>query len=119
MSDGLRPGIWGQCSDSNVALVGPQDPRSGSGRGRRPAALEAREEVIGPRPPRGRVAAATLGLVEARDLLVPGRQGVRVLESRDYLDGLEQMGLRLRPLAALREHAAQVRLGRREGDRIA
>src|SRR5947209_5007260 len=72
-----------------------------------------------PRPPRGRVAAATLGLIEARDLLVPSRERVRVLESRDHLDRLEQMCLRLRPVAALREHEAQVRLGRRQGDRIA
>src|SRR3989442_7345185 len=53
------------------SALGPQDPGSGSDRGRRAAALDAREEVIGPRPPRGRVAAATLGLVQAHDVLVP------------------------------------------------
>src|SRR5881397_701726 len=106
MSDAPEPGFGRNVSVPSRSALGPQDPGSGSDRGRWPAALEPREEVIGPRAPRGRVAAATLGLVEARDLLVPGRQGVRVLESRDHLDGLEQMGLRLRPLAPLREHEA-------------
>src|SRR5436309_7656090 len=119
MSDGLRPGFRDDVPVRMWPWLEPQDPRSGSDRGRRPATLEAREQIIGPRPPRGRVAAATLGLIEARDLLVPRRERVRILESRDHLDRLEQMRFRLRPVAALREHEAQVRLGRRQGDRIA
>src|SRR5881628_3067504 len=110
MSDGLRPGFPDDVPVRMWSWLEPHDPRSGSDRGRRPAALEAREQVIRPRPPWGRVAAATLGLIEARDLLVPSRERVRILESRDHLDRLEQMRFRLRPVAALREHEAQVRL---------
>src|SRR2546422_8932516 len=119
MSDGLRPGFRDDVSVRMWSWLEPQDPRSGSDRGRRPATLEAREQIIRTRPPWGRVAAATLGLIEARDSLVPSRERVRVLESPDHLDRLEQMCLRLRPLAALREYEPQVRLGRRQGDRIA
>src|SRR5207249_10097232 len=119
MSDGLRPGFPDDVPVRMWSWLEPRDPPAGSDGGRRPAAWEAREQVIRPRPPWGRVAAATLGLIEARDLLVPSRERVRILESRDHLDRLEQMRFRLRPVAALREHEAQVRLGRRQGDRIA
>src|SRR2546430_16412271 len=103
MSDGLRPGFPDDVPVRMWSWLEPQDPRSGSDRGRRPAALEAREQVIRPRPPRGRVAAATLGLIEARDLLVPSRERVRVLEARVPLVRLEQMWLRVRRLAASSE----------------
>src|SRR5438445_1533169 len=106
MSDGLRPGFRDDVPVRMWSSLEPQDPRLGSDRGRRPASLEAREQIIGPRSPRGRVAAATLGLIQARDLLVPGRERVWVLESRDHLDRLEQMRFRLRPLATLREPEA-------------
>src|SRR5438128_7111868 len=81
--------------------------------------LEAREQVVRTGPPWSRVAAAALGLVEPRNLFVPGRERVRVLESGDHLDGLEEMRLRLRPIPALREDEAEVRLRRGQGDGIA
>src|SRR3989442_7020068 len=104
MSDGLRPGFPDDVPVRMWSWLEPQDPRSGADRGRRPATLEAREQVIRPRPPRGRVAAAALGLIDARDLLVPSRERVRGLESRDHLDRLEEMCLRRRPVAALLVH---------------
>src|SRR2546428_6695224 len=81
--------------------------------------LEAREQVVRTGPPWSRVAASTLGLVEPCDLLVPGRERVRVLESGDHLDGHEEMRLRLRPVPALREDEAEVRLRRRQGAGVA
>src|SRR5947209_18554671 len=81
--------------------------------------LEAREQVVRTGPPWSRVAAAALGLVEPRDLLVPGRERVVVLESGDHLDGLEEVRFRLRPVPALREDEAEVRLRRRQGDGVA
>src|SRR3989442_2676831 len=81
--------------------------------------LEAREQVVRTGPPWSRVAAAALGLVEPRNLFVPGRERVRVLETGDHLDGLEEMRLRLRPIPALREDEAEVRLRRRQGDGVA
>src|SRR3989442_8909015 len=81
--------------------------------------LEAREQVVRTGPPWSRVAASTLGLVEPRDLLVPGRERVGVLESGDHLDGLEKMRLRLRPIPALRDDEAEARLPRRQGARVA
>src|SRR5207253_10846263 len=86
MSDGLRPGFPDDVPVRMWSWLEPQDPRSGSDRGRRPAALEAREQVIRPRPPRGRVAAATFGLIEARDLRVPRRERLRILQSSDPFD---------------------------------
>src|SRR6059036_2632711 len=86
MSDGLRPGFPDDVPVRMSSWLEPQGPRSGADRGRRPATLEAREQIIRPRPPRGRVAAATLGLIEARDLLVPSRERVRVL-ARDSVRG--------------------------------
>src|SRR5712692_4611499 len=102
MSDVLGPRI---ANDFRLtARPGPGRTASRSHRSRRSSGLEAREQVIGPRPPGRRIPTTTLGLIETRDLLVPGREGIRILESRDHLDGFEQMRLRLRPFAALREH---------------
>src|SRR5437773_1466677 len=81
--------------------------------------LEPRVQSLGPRSPGGGVSAAALGLVEAGQLLVAGREGVRIVEAVDDLDGSEEMFLRLRPFAAPCEHEAQVRPRLRQGHGIA
>src|SRR2546430_17019305 len=78
MSDGLRPGFRDDVPVRMWSWLEPQDPRSGSDRGRRPAALEACEQVIRPPPLRFPVAAATFGLIEARVLLLPGSERRRI-----------------------------------------
>src|SRR5438552_18853952 len=91
---------------------------SGAGRPFR-GALEAGVESLGPRSPGGRVTAAALRVVQAGEILVAGRERVRIVEAVDDLDGSEEMLLRLRPFTALREHQAQVRPRLRQGHRIA
>src|SRR6184192_549645 len=81
--------------------------------------LEPRVQSLGPRSPGGGVPAAALGLVEAGQLLVAGRERVRIVEAVDDLDGSEEMFLRLRPFAAPREHEAQVRPRLRQGHGVA
>src|SRR2546421_3463205 len=54
--------------------------RAGSGR----AALEPREQAFGPGPPRRRIAAASLRVIESGELLVPRREGARVDEPVDH-----------------------------------
>ena len=49
MSDGLRPGFPDDVPVRMWSWLEPQDPRSGSDRGRRTATLEAREQIL--RPP--------------------------------------------------------------------
>src|SRR5205809_2671604 len=94
-------------------------PTSSGGGLRRTAGVEAGEQVVRAGPPRRRVRAAALSLVQLREILVAARERIGIVESRDELDGPEQVLLRLRPVPALRENEAEVRLGGRHGDRIA
>src|SRR5213593_880228 len=84
----------GRFFDAATRATMAADPGLRSHRSRRPPGLEPREQVIRPRPPGSRIAPTPLGLVEPSDLLVPGRQGVRVLEPRNHLDGLEEIARR-------------------------
>src|SRR5207249_11153770 len=73
-----------------------------------PVALEPREQAFGARPPGRRISAASLRVIESGELLVPRREGVRVVEPVDDLDGAEQLFLGLGPIAPPRKHEAHV-----------
>src|SRR5712691_1078468 len=82
------------------------------------SALDTGEESFGPRPPRRRVHASSLRLVEVCELHVAAGERGRIVESRDRLDGAEELIFGFRPLPALREYKAEVRPGRGHGERI-
>src|SRR2546427_12931091 len=69
--------------------------------------LEAREQVVRTGPPCSRVAAAAWGLVEPRNLFVPGRERGRARESAGPRRRHEGARLRVRPMPRLRAAAVQ------------
>src|SRR5437879_5488300 len=108
--------------DSTIpqTIEGPRTIRWNSRAGCwRRTSLEPREQSFRSGPPRRRIAPASLCVVQAGELLIPRREGVRVVESVDDLDGAEQLFLRLGPIAPLREHEAEVRPRGRYGEGIA
>src|SRR5256885_11026605 len=101
------------CSDDSAVpqpIEGPRTIRWNSQAGCwRRISLEPREQSFRSGPPRRRIAPASLRVVQAGELFIPRREGVRVVESVDDLDGAQQLFLRLGPIAPLPEHEAQVR----------